>query len=269
MSGRSPSNVFVSLPNRDNGPVLLAYIDETSNAVHYRTTALIVEEAAVLRLTSALDDVVAAVAHEHGDISEYAELHGHDLLHATEEWAPLKEQVRARIAIYRRALAAVGEHASQVYIEGLSRPGFQARYSGEGRDEHQTCLLHLLEKVNGYARLHRQNLVVVADEHHTALATQDAVRRMRVEPVWGFRGRPDRLIDTVYFVSSAMSRPPVQAADMVAFIYQRMTDAPATTDTRATRANADLWGTLTAKVQVRERLWTPGEARQPPPGGGG
>ena len=231
--------------------MLFAYVDETSNAFHYRTVALVFSEAAVREVTAGLDDVVATAAKQHVGIDPEAELHGHDLFQATEDWGTLKREVRARVSVYSRALQTVASHADRVFVEGLDRQTFRDRYADE-RDEHQTCFLHLLEKLNAHARKRRQNLVVVADEHNTALATQHAVRRMRREPVWGFRGQPDRLIDTVFYVPSAMSRA-VQAVDLVAYLHQRVTDHTER-DSRAERANRMLWSHLEA-VPQSIRTW--------------
>lgn len=234
-------------------PVLFAYVDETVNQPHYRTVALVVPEGRVRTLTQRLDDVVERAAAEYDGVEAEFELHGHDLFQATERWAVMKPRVRARIAIYRQCLEAVAVSAEAIYVEGVDRSRFRDRYADE-RDERQACLMHLLEKIDAHARRRGQNVVVVADEHHTALTTQDALRRIRREPVWGYRGRPDRLLDTVYFVSSAMSRP-VQAVDMVAFLHQRLADDIGA-DPRARAANATLWSTLD-EIKVRDRLWSP------------
>lgn len=239
--------------------MLLAYIDETVNKAHYRTVALVLDESAVGPLVQDLDDVVIRAARTHDGVQPGAELHGHDLFQATEEWSALKPKVRARIAIYRQSLEAVARHGSAIYVEGLDRRRFRDQYAQE-RDEHQACLLHLLEKINKHARRNDENVVVVADEHHTARATQDALRRIRHERIWGYKGRPDRLLDTVYFVSSGMSRP-VQAVDMVAFLHQRIADR-VEADSRARQANATLWNVVDPLV-VRDRLWAPGKHDSP------
>ncbi|ACZ32117.1 hypothetical protein Xcel_3116 [Xylanimonas cellulosilytica DSM 15894] len=245
--------------------MLFAYVDETANQAHYRAVALVVPEAKVGALTQGLDDVVESAAKVHEGVAAEFELHGHDVFQATEEWSVMKRKVRARIAIYRQSLEVVASTAEAIYVEGLDRGRFRDRYADE-RDEHQTCLLHLLEKINAHARRRGEHIVVVADEHNTALATQDALRRARREPIWGYRGRPDRLVDTIYFVSSAMSRP-VQAVDMVAFLHQRRADA-VEPDPRATAANDALWRVLADVPSARPAVGTV-DARQPPPCGGG
>lgn len=234
--------------------MLFAYVDETSNPVHYRTLALVLEEAHVNELSATLDGVMAQAAQAYAGVARDFELHGHALFHALDDWRVLKEQTRARVAIYRDALQATAEHAAAIYVEGLDRRGFQDRYAEE-HDERQTCLLHLLEKVDSYARRRRQNVVVVADEHHTSGVTQRVVRALRQhEPIWGYRGRPGRLIDTVYFVPSAMSRP-IQAVDLIGFLHQRVRDQ-VESDSRAAHANQLLWNLL-AGVTMRERMWQP------------
>jgi hypothetical protein len=233
--------------------VLFAYIDETSNVRCYRTVGLVVRADGVRLFADELDTVVARAAESFPGIDGDIELHGHDLFGATQEWAPLKSVVRARISIYRQALEVVAEHAEGIWIEGLNRQGFRDRYADQ-HDEHIAVLLHLLEKLNRYANRRGEDLVVIADEHRTAKSAQAALRRARRERIWGYRGRPQRIADTVYFVSSAGSRL-VQAADLVAFLYQRLADG-VDRDARAAVANKSLWSVL-ENVPVHDRLWEP------------
>ncbi|MFD6444230.1 DUF3800 domain-containing protein [Promicromonospora sp. NPDC060204] len=233
--------------------MLFAYIDETSNSRCYRTVGLVVRAPEVRVFAEQLDAVVARAAEAFGGIDADTELHGHDLFGATQEWAPLKPVVRARISIYRQALGVTAEHAEGIWIEGLDRQGFRDRYADQ-HDEHITVLLHLLEKLNRYANRRGEDLVVIADEHRTAKSAQAALRRARRERIWGYRGKPQRIADTVYFVSSAGSRL-VQAADLVAFLYQRLADG-VDRDERAAAANKNLWSVL-ENVPVHDRLWEP------------
>lgn len=233
--------------------MLFAYIDETSNSRCYRTVGLVVRADAVRPFAEQLDAVVARAAASFGGIDPDIELHGHDLFGATQDWAALKTVVRARISIYRQALDVTAEHAEGIWIEGLDREGFRTRYADE-HDEHITVLLHLLEKLNRYAGRHDEDLIVIADEHRTARSAQAALRRARRERIWGYRGKPQRIADTIYFVSSAGSRL-VQAADLVAFLYQRLADGVDRNE-RAAAANKNLWSAL-ENVPVHDRLWEP------------
>lgn len=214
---------------------------------------LVVRATAVRAFAEQLDVVVARAAESFGGIDADIELHGHDLFGATQDWAPLKPVVRARISIYRQALDVTAEHAEGIWIEGLDREGFRTRYADE-HDEHITVLLHLLEKLNRYASRHGEDLIVIADEHRTARSAQAALRKARREKIWGYRGKPQRIADTVYFVSSAGSRL-VQAADLVAFLYQRLADGVDRNE-RAAATNKNLWSAL-ENVPVHDRLWEP------------
>ncbi|MCP2264215.1 DUF3800 domain-containing protein [Promicromonospora thailandica] len=207
--------------------MLLAYIDETSNTRCYRTVGLVVRADDVRPFAEQLDAVVAG--------------------------APLKSMVRARISIYRQAFDVTAQHAEGIWVEGLDRKSFRDRYAGR-HDEHVTTLLHLLEKLNRYANRRGEDLIVIADEHRTARSAQAALRQARRERVWGYRGKPQRIADTVYFVSSAGSRL-VQAADLVAFLYQRLADGVDRNE-RAAAANKALWSAL-GNVPVHDRLWEP------------
>jgi hypothetical protein len=245
--------------------MLMAFVDESSNAIHYRTLGLVVQASKVRALRDGLDGLIDDVASKNAAIERTTELHGHDLFQATEDWRSLRAAPRSRISVYRRALEVVAANAEAALVEGLDRRLFRERYADD-RDEHVATLLHLLEKLDRYARRRGDDLVVVADEHHTALAAQEALRATRTGPTWGYRGRPQSLLDTVYFVSSTMSRP-VQAADMVAYLHQRISDV-VETDGRAAAANAGLWSIVEPLLHA-DRVWRPVDAQHPPPDGGG
>jgi hypothetical protein len=162
---------------------------------------------------------------------------------------------RARIAIYKEALHVIARNVDAVFIEGLDRSLFRDRYADE-HHEHIACFLHLLEKLDRHAHAHDTDLTVIADEHPTARLAQGELRRARHEPVWGFRGEPRRIVDTVYFVPSDMSRL-IQAVDLVAFLHQRVTDT-VERDLRATAANESLWSVLAPLMTAsRDRTWRP------------
>jgi hypothetical protein len=233
--------------------VLLAFIDESSNRLHYRTLGLIVHQDNARLLLDGLNSVMDRAAATYDGIEPDDELHGHDLFQATEGWASLRRLTRARISIYKQSLEVIAEFCEVFFVEGLDRGRFQSRYADE-HDEHVTTLLHLLEKLDRYADRRGQDLIVVADEHHTARAAQEALRGTRSRAVWGYRGHPRRVVDTIYFVSSEMSRL-VQAADMVAFLHQRVADV-VETDKRAARANEELWSVIAPSMR-KERIWRP------------
>jgi len=235
--------------------MLFAYIDESSNEHHYRTVALVLPADHVRSLATALDTIIARASAAYAGVNDDFELHGHDLFGATQAWGVLKSSPRARIGIYRDALRVIVDSAEAVFIEGLDRSSFRARYADE-RDEHVASLLHLMEKLDKYARSADQDIMIIADEHHSARIAQNELRRARHESVWGFRGRPQRITDTVYFVRSDMSRL-VQAVDLVAFLHQRVSDVIERNE-RAAKANAMLWSVLAPLMTTsHDRLWRP------------
>ncbi len=70
--------------------MLLAYLDESYDKQHYWIAALVVPDDQLIPLTAALDAVVDKAAASYVDIGSNAELHGHSLLQAKDEWEPLK-----------------------------------------------------------------------------------------------------------------------------------------------------------------------------------
>ena len=143
--------------------MLLAYLDESYTADHYWIAALVAPEQDVLPLTTALDDVVARAAAAYRGVSEKAELHGHRLFHGSDDWSPLKEMPRARIAIYNDAFEAIGDSGAHIIIRGVDRKRLAARYVYPNHP-HVVVLEHLLERINEKAAALGELSLVIADE---------------------------------------------------------------------------------------------------------
>jgi len=211
--------------------VLFAIVDESSNHRHYRTVGLIVSARNLRPLTLALDGIALAASSTFEGIEPIVELHGHDLFAGTEDWQPLKQQVRARIGIYAKALRAIVENSQTVFVEKVNRSAFRKHFAG-AQDEHVVSLIRLLKQIDNYADQLDEDIVVIADEHHTARLAQRELQRISHK----------RMVDTVFFVPSDMSRL-VQAVDLVAFLHQRVSDT-VERDPRAARTNESLWRLL-------------------------
>ncbi|GAB2472600.1 hypothetical protein GCM10027063_11900 [Promicromonospora xylanilytica] len=202
---------------------------------------LVVRAANVREFAEHLDGVVARAAHSFTGIDADVELHGHDLFGATQDWASLKPLVRARISIYRQALDVTAKHAEGIWVEGLDRKGFRDRYADQ-HDEHITVLLHLLEKLNRYANRHGEDLVVIADEHRTAKSAQAALRTARRERIWGYRGKPQRIADTVY---SSLQQAAASFKRLTSSLFSisgwRMASTATSARPLRTKASGPLW----------------------------
>jgi hypothetical protein len=64
--------------------VLFAYVDESSNRLHYRAVALVVSPANIRALAVELDAVITRASASFAGVGRDFELHGHDLFGATE-----------------------------------------------------------------------------------------------------------------------------------------------------------------------------------------
>lgn len=98
--------------------MLLAFIDESSNRLHYRTLGLIVHQDNARLLIDGLNAVMDRAAATYDGIEPDDELHGHDLFQATEGWAPLRRLTRARISIYKQSLEVIADLCEVFFVEG-------------------------------------------------------------------------------------------------------------------------------------------------------
>lgn len=224
-----------SATGRTLARVLLTYVDESFTARVYWIGALLVPDTVAIPLSQALDQVVEAATKTY-DVPDGAELHGYDIFHGRSRWrfAP----PRARIAVYKEAMRAIGAHDVTIILRGVRRLGLQQRYSAS-RPAHEVVLSHLLERVDGYAAMRQEYALVIADEIHNQADHRADLTRYRVSGTGGYRSRKlTRIVDTLHFAPSHASRL-VQAVDLVTFLWQRL-DLPAT-DPRVAAINHQLW----------------------------
>ncbi|MEW2376842.1 DUF3800 domain-containing protein [Micromonospora sp. NPDC047812] len=217
--------------------MLLTYVDESFTARTYWIGALLVPDATAMPLSEALDQVVTGAAKSYG-LPVDAELHGYDIFHGRRGWKGIPP--RARIAVYRAAMAAVGAHDVAIILRGVRRAQLAKRYADSARPAHEVVLSHVLERVDGYAASRGEYALVIADEVHDQATHRADLSRYRVSGTGGYRSRKlTRIVDTLHFAPSHASRL-VQAVDLVTFLFQRL-DLPGT-DPRAAAVNEQLWG---------------------------
>lgn len=236
--------------------MLLAYVDESHDAVRYWIAALVVPDAVARPLTHALDDVVAKAAASYDGIAPTTELHGHPLFHGKDDWAPLSPKPRARIGIYHQAFDAIAAHDVKIFIRGVDRARLRARYTNPDHP-HAVCLQHLLERIDEYAAdpAVNQFALVIADEVDDAAEYRRDLWRFQRLGTTGWRARQiTQIVDTMHFVPSHASRL-VQAADLIAFLHRRIS-SEVEKDQRAKEANAAMWDRLAARVE-HAYCWRP------------
>lgn len=234
--------------------MLLTYVDESYTRERYLLAALVVPEEAANSLTAALDGVVARAMADFGVPSSSAELHGYDLVAGKGDWDRLASKVRARIAVYDRALRAVADHDVAIVIRSIDVARLHARYTAPDHP-HSIALTHLIERVDELAAAAGELALVIADE----VDGQDDYRRdlwrYQRGRTWGYRSRRiTQIVDTIHFAPSASSRL-LQAADLIAYLARRRA-THVETDRRAERANAALWARIEPRI-VHDHCWRP------------
>lgn len=239
---------------------MLTYVDESYDKDRYWMVALVVAERHLRPLHSALDSVVRKAADNY-PVAPEAELHGHALVQARDDWQRMgnkgRNMVRARIGIYGDAMKAIGSHDVQVIVRGLDLPAYRSRQNDPGPhpSPHQLVLRHLLEQICDQVETRDELALVIADEIDGA---DDHRRRFRDYQMTGTGGSISStlpcLVDTIHFAPSKASRL-LQAADLIAYLHRRLLSGQ-DGDSRARRANETLWSFVEPRV-VHQRCWAP------------
>jgi Protein of unknown function (DUF3800) len=233
--------------------VLLAYVDESYTHDMYFIASLLCPDREALSLTRALDEVVVRACESHG-IRPEAELHGHDLFQAKGDWSLLAKAPHARIGIYGEAFQAIGDHDVKIVICGVNSRRLRERYT-TADDPHALVLANLLERVDEYVARNGEYALVIADEIPQQNRYRVDLSRYKQHGIWGARTRLlTHIVDTLHFAPSSESRL-VQAADLIAFMYQRM-ETETTTDARAKRANGAIWAHIGPRI-LHASCWNP------------
>ncbi|MEU7802622.1 DUF3800 domain-containing protein [Micromonospora arborensis] len=216
--------------------MLLTYVDESFTARIYWIGALLVPDAAAMRLSEALDQVVVDAVKTYG-VPVDVELHGYDIFHGRKRWRGVPP--RARIAVYKAAMSTIGaEEEVAIILRGVKREQLAKRYA-HPRPAHEVVLSHVLERIDGYAASREEYALVIADEVHDQAAHRADLTRYRVSGTGGYRSRRlTQIVDTLHFAPSHASRL-VQAVDLVTFLFQRLELSGA--DARAAAVNEQLW----------------------------
>lgn len=240
--------------------MLLTYVDESYDNDCYWMVALSVAEKHLRPLHNALDSVVRKAADNY-PVDHHAELHGHALVQARDDWHRMgnkgSNMVRARIGVYADAMKAIGSHDVQVIVQGLDLRAYRAhRNSGEDfPPPHQVVLRHLLEQICDHVEARDDLALVIADEIDGA---DDHRRRFRDYQAVGTGGSISStlpcIVDTIHFAPSEASRL-LQAADLIAYLHRRLVSGQ-DGDSRARRANEKLWSFIAPRVE-HQHCWVP------------
>ncbi len=231
--------------------VLLAYLDESYSANWYYMAALLCDGTGTQAITTSFDRIVAGAVRAYG-IGENAELHGYELFQGEGWWKDVPPRVR--IGIYNSAFQAINDHSQAIILRGLDSARLRQRYARPD-PPHSLVLLHLLERVDDYAKERRKHVLVIADEVGEQAKHRSDLALYRQSGTWGYRSRKlGQIVDTLHFAPSSASRL-LQAVDLVVFMYRRM-ETHIEPNEKAKRANEQLWARVASRVAHR-RCWYP------------
>lgn len=235
--------------------MLLAYLDESKNGPYYWIAALICDQATMVKLRLALDEVVSNAAHTYGT-EPTAELHGYSIFHGTEDWKSLKELPPDRIKIYTEAFHAIAANPEiQILIRGIDTQRQKGRYSNV-YEAHAVVLGHVLERLGWIANNKSEYVLAIADQTKTDATYRQQLLDLQHDRVKGLTFKKlIRIVDTLHFVPSSSSRF-IQAADLILYIYARK-QYRKESDERAKIAIEKLWGIVEGKISTYSGLWTP------------
>lgn len=239
------------------GEVLYAYVDESERAdTHYFLGAIVCTSEQSELLTTQLDDLIAKHAKTFPALRLNTEIHGSSMMRAADEpWRSLP--IRLRLRMLDEVLDVVEQTGARVYVEGVDIGRQLARGYPNPTPARELAFSHLFERINDCCTPGEPQIKVVADEHHTAEISRSNFSRYRSVGTYGYRSSYLPNIEAVIdFVPSHSSRP-LQAADVVTYIYNRLTTITES-DPRARRAKLAMWeriGPAVTPPRGRARTW--------------
>jgi len=107
--------------------MLLAYVDESYDRDFYYIAAAIAPQDVWDELESALDQIRARTAEQHG-LPADVELHAHEIMGGEGDWRPLRGKHREAAGIYPAALTAARDAGVKYVFRGVDIGRLNARY---------------------------------------------------------------------------------------------------------------------------------------------
>jgi hypothetical protein len=237
--------------------VLYAFVDESErDESFYFLGALICTQAQIDALTSALDGVIALYAHENSELTPATEFHASAMMRASDPpWR--RTPMRVRFALFHQALNEIEKSGARMYIEGIDIASQLSRGYPNPTPARELAFSHLFERINDCARDAGTQVQVFADDHHTAETSRSNFTRYQRIGTYGYRSSLLESIEPdIRFISSDTSRP-LQAADLVTYLYnRRMTIVDS--DRRAAEKKILMWRSIEPALlypRGRARIW--------------
>lgn len=228
--------------------MLYAFIDESYTNERYYMAALIVDEANLLTLDTALINTMRYAAAFGVDPS--TEFHAHQLMSGRSGWEPIAKQVRSKIAIYQRFLTELAQLPAAMIVRGVDVSALNVRYRYPN-PPHQVVLQHILEQIDIYARDRGEVVKVLADDVPDATGHTARMAAQQIAGTPGYLSSTlSAIVPPLEFSDSKLSAG-LQAADAIVYIYRRL-DAHAENNLRVAASVAKLWASL---APIRHHVW--------------
>ena len=233
--------------------MLYAFIDESYTRDRYYVSAFVIPEDQIASLEAAID-AAGKYAQTFG-VPEGAEFHAHQIMSGQGDWKTLQRKHRAAVAVYKRALTElIAIPGAKMFIEGVDIARLNTRYKYP-QPPHRVTLRHLLEAVDRYATLHKEEVTVIADEVQDQIAHAERAESYQVVGTGGFRSSKLTTIQMPITFGESHQSPGLQAADLIVYLFRRL-DGHTETNAKAARAVEELWGTL-RPIWSWVRRWNP------------
>lgn len=216
--------------------MLVAHIDESYSHLAMSVACIVIDESQINGLTIELSDIVSATSRSFPAIQSTSELHTYQLVAGRGEWAGLAGHLRIRAAIFRSALEVIEQRVTQILVERIV-PG-PRRGTSSARTMHIEVVRDLLARLEAHVAGKGERCLVLVDE----VSYRDDLRTA-VD-----HGMRPRLLDTVHFTESRVSRP-MQSADLCAYLGRRYRPGAVTAQGKPV-LDAWLWQAIASKVSL-------------------
>ncbi|MGG5752657.1 DUF3800 domain-containing protein [Zafaria sp. Z1313] len=184
------------------------------------------------------------------------EFHATDVFQVRGAWKSVPIPIRTRAC--RLAAKALGDSGADFFLRGVDVRALRQRYS-VAHDPHVLAVCQSLESMQEHTSSKGgkgPNVLVIADEHHTAKDSRTRFAGLRRAPLNGFtRLTLSNFLDTIYFGPSDHSRL-LQAADLATFFLTRIRHEQPERHPEAIKALNSIRKDL-KKITRREYLWSP------------
>jgi hypothetical protein len=239
--------------------VYFAYVDESFNKKNFVLGSMLVEPDDVHALSVKLDELAATAAWDY-KLPHDVEFHGYEMFHGEQSWSPMKQQVRARIGVYRKMIDIILAHRVIFIFQCIAEEPLRERQARTAYPENfsssQVAWSFLLQKISQHAIDRETQTLVIADE----IAEDEARRRALADyrrsgtPGSYLKSKLPGILDTIHFAPSKHSRL-LQAIDCMLFIYLRRRNR-IDKDPRAIKTLDEIHDQMIAAKVIREyHVW--------------